>query len=209
MHLTGTPDELLRQMTDQHRELSGLLLKAREIRHNKAIEEYQAAVLFHLAHLYCRKGHKALEIGTARGYSAGLIAQGIVPGTLVTLNPDIAEAMIAGGNLNSFVNVTLLMVRSWDYLGAMQRLNWHFDFIFVDGDHKRVRNDLPFFNQLAVGGMIIFHDYSPDGSARPCQVVYEALNELRDRLGRDFDVLIVDDTDVGMAGFVRQEGEVY
>ena len=54
---------------------------------------------------------------------------------------------------------------------------------------------------------MIFHDYSPLGSRRHCPPVFEGVNELAERLGRKPDVLIIDDGQVGMAGFVRQPGE--
>jgi predicted O-methyltransferase YrrM len=209
-YLTGTAADLIQQMTDQHHELVNLLLKAREIRHNKAVEEYQAAVLYHLAHHFHQPGGEALEVGTARGYSASLIAQAIAPNILITLNPDVSEAESARRNLKRFGNVLVVYVRSTDFLTLDSFTTPEtFDFIFVDGDHKHVRLDFPLFNRLRVGGCIVFHDYSPQDSARPCQVVYDALNELQDALGRSFDVLVVDDQHVGMAGFVRREGETY
>lgn len=84
-------------------------------------------------------------------------------------------------------------------------------FIFVDGDHRAeaVRHDMGWFNYLASGGLILFHDYSPAGSARPCPDVHDTLNAARDALGRDFDVLVASDDGVGMAGWVRRDGEVW
>jgi hypothetical protein len=54
---------------------------------------------------------------------------------------------------------------------------------------------------------IVVDDSSPDGTGRPCRPVWDALNAFAAHLERDFDVHIVDDGGVGMAGWVRRNGE--
>jgi hypothetical protein len=71
-----------------------------------------------------------------------------------------------------------------------------------------VLHDAQFLNHLRTGGLILFHDYSPEGSARPSDGCYRALNDLAEER-RPFDVLIVGSGQVGMAGWIRQEGEVW
>ena len=211
LHLRDLPPaDILQQMCDQHRELVNLLWKAREIRHHKAVEEYQAAVLYHVAKHFHTPGGFALEIGTARGYSASLIGQAVAPDWLITLNPDVNEADTMQRNLGRFPNVGILYVKSGEFLtSAGFSTPKELDFIFVDGDHKHVRDDFPFFNRLRVGGCILFHDYSPDTSYRACPPVYEGLNAMREQLGREFDIAVIDAGGVGMAGFVRREGETW
>ena len=79
--------------------------------------------------------------------------------------------------------------------------------IFVDGDHNRIARDLPWFNRLQVGGLLLCHDYSPEWEWIPSPVVYAELNGMADRLGRAFDVRLVDNGKVGMVGFYRRLGE--
>ena len=55
---------------------------------------------------------------------------------------------------------------------------------------------------------MLWHDYSPeDASKRPCVWVYEFLNAIRGGIGRDFDVLVISDVKVGMAGWYKRHGD--
>lgn len=202
----NTPDQLLAEYLKLHPELAKIEKQARTVIHNtkKAVYPYQAAALYHHAKPY--NGGKALEIGTAYGYSCFYLASAMPDSQITTLNASIGEVEAVTGVLSRFPNVTVLHRVSWEYLGESDGTA-EYNFIFVDGDHKRVKNDFPFFNRLITGGLMIFHDYSPLGSRRHCPPVYEAVNDLAIILGRQPDVLIVDDGQVGMAGFIRQSGE--
>lgn len=202
-----TADEWLAHFQGQHKELVKLEAAARKAIPNtkKAIYPYQAAALYHYAKPY--DGGRALEIGTAYGYSCYFLASAMPKSQIVTLNASEGEWVEDVKILEKFKNVTPLHRLSWDYLKESDGTAIY-NFIFVDGDHKRVRQDFPYFNRLLNGGLILFHDYSPLGSGRECPPVYEAVNELSKLLKRAPDVLIVDDKQVGMAGFIRKEGEV-
>jgi hypothetical protein len=82
-----------------------------------------------------------------------------------------------------------------------------FRLIFIDGDHANVHLDFPWWRHLAIGGLFLFHDYSPEGSWRACPPVYRALNIQRDKMSRDFDVAIIDDDNVGMVGYYKQSDD--
>lgn len=206
--MTKTAAEWLAYFVSQHKELSKLEAAARKHIPNtkKAVYPYQAAALYHYAKPYNGKG-RALEIGTAYGYSCYFLASAMPDSQIVTLNASEGEWLEDVKILAGFKNVTCLHRVSWDYLNESDGTAIY-SFIFVDGDHKRVKNDFPYFNRLLTGGLIMFHDYSPPGSGRECPPVYEAVNGLAERLGRAPDVLVVDDKSVGMAGFIRLEGEV-
>lgn len=202
-----TADEWLAHYVGQHKELTKIEKAARAAVPNtkKAVYPYQAAALYHHAKPY--DGGQALEIGTAYGYSCYFLASAMPKSQIVTLNASEGEWVEDVKILERFKNVTPLHRLSWDYLAESDGTAIY-NFIFVDGDHKRVKNDFPYFNRLLTGGLIMFHDYSPLGSGRECPPVYEAVNELAKILKRPPDVLIVDDRQVGMAGFIRGEGEV-
>lgn len=172
----------------------------------KAVWPYQAAALYHHALPY--NGGVALEIGTAYGYSCYHLASAMPDSQITTLNASEGEVerVAALGTLACFPNVTNLHRISWEYLKESDGTAIY-NFIFVDGDHKRVKLDFPFFNRLLDGGLMMFHDYSPLGSRRHCPPVFEAVNDLAKMLNREPDVLIIDDGKVGMAGFIRQPGE--
>lgn len=167
----------------------------------KEIAEYQAAALYALVKPYNVEGARILEIGTAWGFSAAVMAEAAPNAMIITLNPVEPEAAIARKHLKHYSNVAVVEALSWDYLA--QHRGSPYDVIFVDGDHKNVRRDLPWWDCIAPGGAFLFHDYSPAGTYRECPPVYEALNEWAAVNEHPLDVLVVDDGGVGFAGFYK------
>ncbi len=205
----GTPDDILDAFAKQHPELPIVLARSRaEVKSPKIKREigpYQAAALYALTKPFDAPGARILEIGTAMGYSASVLAQAAPQAHITTLNPRADEADRARLHLATFPNVEVVTAFSWDYLATYD--GPPFDVIFVDGDHAQVVRDMPWFNHLKLGGLMIHHDYSPAGSWRACPPVFACLNQTCHVLGRGFDVLVVDDQEVGMAGWYRREGE--
>lgn len=205
MILSGTPNAIIKAIEAIHPEIRAVLKQARSIVEPsaRAVAEYQAACLYALARRYSKSGARVLEIGTAQGYSATILALAMPDATILTLNPHHEEAVEARKVLHQHFNgrVKVIEAKSWDVLELYQ--DEPFDFIFIDGDHKNVRLDLPWYKHLKTGSLMLFHDYSPNGTYRACPPVYRALEEAKGELGRGFDVLVVDDGGVGMAGFVK------
>ncbi len=127
---------------------------------------------------------------------------------ITTLNPKDGEFERASDNLKIRSTVRVVKSTSQDFWVA--RHGDLYDLIFVDGDHSynMVMHDSQFFNCLRSGGMILFHDYSPDGSTRPSGGSYQALNDLQTRY-RQADILVIGSGQVGMLGWIRREGEVW
>lgn len=205
MIATGTPDQILNQIADDAVFAGINRARAWVPAYRREIYEYQAAALYRLAQTRNRAGAQFLELGTAYGYSAGVMAAAAPLAQIVTLNPHEDEVRAARRNLEGARNVAVVCAYSWDYLARYTGAE--LDLIFVDGDHKQVKRDLPWWNWLRVGGVMVFHDYSPGQSARPCPPVYRALNEFSAWLRREPDVLIVDDGLAGMAGYTKLEGD--
>jgi predicted O-methyltransferase YrrM/glycosyltransferase involved in cell wall biosynthesis len=174
----------------------------------RQVAPYQGAILAYYAHRYNRTGARFLEIGTAIGYSACLMATAAPRAQITTLNPKEGEFEKARDNLRIRSNAQVVKSTSQEF--------WHnrngqlYDFIFVDGDHayNMVLHDSQLFNCLRPGGLILFHDYSPDGSARPSDGSFRALNDLQDR-HRQADVKVIGSGGVGMLGWIRAEGEIW
>lgn len=205
LNLYGTPDVIIEHVASLAPEVREVLYDVRSrvlpIKPKREIYEYQAACLYVLAKQYNRAEAHILEIGTALGYSAAIIASAAPAAHIVTLNPKIEEANQARLILSRWPNVQVDMIRSWDYLQLNRDT---YDMIFVDGDHAHVAADLPWWFQINQGGLFLFHDYSPAESGRPCPPVYEAVNEFSRAINQALDVCIVDDQKVGLAGFYRK-----
>ena len=170
----------------------------------RQMRPHEAAVLYVLAHAYDKPGARILEIGTALGYSAAVLAQAAPSAKIVTLNPKLNEYTCAFGYLSGeFKNVEVLCVRSEDFLAGYG--GPELDFVFVDGDHTAngVRRDFGWLRCVKVGGLVLFHDYCPNGAERACPSVKEAVDELAQAIGRGPDVLVSDDLGNGMAGWHR------
>jgi len=161
------------------------------------MEPFQVAALFALAAQY--NGGNILEIGTFIGHSASIMAQAAPEAKIITLNHAAHEVEEAVRNLREWPNIEVVQALSWDYLDTYG--NPMLDMVFVDGDHKRVVRDLPWWGWLEKDGLMLFHDYSP----KLCPPVYNAVNRLGEMLGREPDVMVMDDEGRGMAGFYNRE----
>lgn len=206
MKLSGDPGTILAQIERDYPGVMVAIEQADKMTRGQSQKQrvypYQAAALYALASRYNSESCNMLEIGTYYGYTAFVTASAAPLATLTTLNPVPWEYDIARQYLKQWPRVRPFCVHSWDYLESYA--GPELDFIFVDGDHKRVRNDLPWFNWLSPGGLIVFHDYSPNGSGRACPPVWRALQWLSEYLERAPDVEIIDDQNVGMVGWYKK-----
>ena len=169
-----------------------------------SIADYQAFVLYAWVQEYNRLDANILEIGTLLGFSAAVMASAAPLAKITTLNPDGREMKRARENLRRYPKVTVLKAKSWEYLAKHKG---EYDVIFVDGDHKHITLDLPWWDRLRTGGLMIFHDYSPDGTPRACPPVFAAVNQMaRDMLRTEPDTFVIDQDGVGMAGFYNVIG---
>lgn len=197
-----TADEIYGLVQEFYPDVDEALVRVDDrVPHTKrAVDKYQGAVLYALVKHHQPK--RILEIGTALGYSAAIMAEAAPDATIITLNPLQHEVDQASRHLKDYPNVTIKIEKSWDFLRGYA--GEKFDFIFIDGDHKRVRMDFAWWEHLSEGGVFLFHDYSPEESGRPCPPVFEAVNELTRVLGRDTpDIYVIDNREVGLAGFVK------
>lgn len=207
--VTGSPSQIVAHYALVYPEIPRLIEEAKRVVPfiKRQIDEYQAAPLYALARPFDKRGARFLEIGTAHGFSAFVLALAAPKARITTLNPKPWEAERARESLAGLKNVELLEIKSWDYLDVYG--GEPLDLVFVDGDHGQVERDLPWFNWLKVGGLLLFHDYTPAGGRRATPHVYEVVDDFAGQLGRPPDVLVVDETKNGLAGFYRREGEAF
>jgi len=210
MQIRGTPNKIIKTVAKDYPEVKAVIENTNKVIPfmKLKISDYQVAPLYALAQQFDGPDSTILEIGTAWGFSCAVLAQAAPQARIITLNPKAHEFDKAREHLAQFPNVLCLNMGSREYLWS--GLEIMFDMVWVDGDHSTegIRHDFAWFDQLKVGGLILFHDYTPKGAPeRPCQSVYSALNEFRDEMGRDFDVSVIDNHDMGMVGYYRREEE--
>jgi len=195
---------LYERITEEYPELPNVMMEAESATKftKRQVTRDEAAVLYREA--YKQFEGEFLEIGTANGFSAYVIAKAAPAANIITLNPNPHEYRNAVMGLVPQPHVHPICMKSWEYLEIRRdaKTRKPLDFIFVDGDHDLVRLDLPWFDELRVGGLILFHDCKQDGVGN----VYGVLQEMKSVLGRPFDLYY--DTRRGMAGWYKRHGEM-
>jgi predicted O-methyltransferase YrrM len=164
MNLTGTPAQILAQLEDRAIKRS-LDAVGDTIEPSKnQIDRHEAAALWTLATKYDGFDAHILELGTCYGYSAAVLAEAAPKANITTLTPSAKHFRYAEPALRYWPNVHALKLRSWDYLSIYS--GPMLDLVFVDGYHGMVVWDLPWWQWLKAGGLMLFHDYSPQNATR-------------------------------------------
>jgi len=162
---------------------------------------YQAVLLYDLMAQYNEPGNVILEIGTRAGFSASMIALAAPEASIITLEPEKLRVKQARSNLEHLPNIWVVKELSWNYLNFY--VGEPISAIYVDGDHKRVAKDIPWFYKLKVEGLMLFHDYTMKSSPP----VVREVDALAALVGRPLDIRLIDSNGVGMAGLYRREGD--
>lgn len=128
---------------------------------NTSLTDGESAELRQLA-----KGKRVLEVGSAYGYSAVVMALGGAK-HITAVDPhawlpsfNVMEANLRAYNVYHVVDI----MRSWsfDVLPTLSTLGHQFDLIFIDGDHSEstVTHDVEWAERLlAPSGVLACHDY--------------------------------------------------
>jgi predicted O-methyltransferase YrrM len=126
------------------------------------------------------KGRRVLEVGSAFGYSAVVMA--LAGATVHAVDPHawLRSADIMAANLRVYGvgdRVAIDCRSSHEVLPTLADWGERFDLVFVDGDHAReaVDHDVSWaLKLLAPGGVLACHDYGEDCC---CAGVRKALDE--------------------------------
>lgn len=211
LQITGaTPEEIMEQMCiapgfDLEHVHQAWSMTSRGNNTRQAVYKYQAAVLYLMARQYDQPDSLILEIGTYYGYTAAILGLSAPTAQVLTLNSLPWEVEKATSNLGELRNVRPVWTKSWDYLETYDGPEPAM--VFIDGDHKKIGRDLPWWNWVRVGGLMLLHDYSPNGSRRACPPVYRGARRFVNFIGREPDVLVIDDGLAGMAGWYKLESD--
>ncbi len=207
LQLRAERAKLLKQIVELYPEWKRIDNEARRLvgpRSKREVWLEQGAAIAYLASQYDRPDADILEIGACQGYSAALMKLAAPQATVTTLEPHGDRRRRVRAAVGS-LGVTVRAERSTIFLRYCVEEGQKYDLIFVDGDHAKVRDDLPYWNLLRPDGLFLHHDYSPPGSKRECRPVWEAINTFASELGHPIDVLVQDDSGVGLAGFYRHD----
>ena len=155
MNLSGTRGDLLRQFLELDPELESVLWKVRTIPGSIAL--WQQAALAYLAKQYNREGAVLLNIGTKYGLSTACLCLGAPKALVHTLEPSPKRSGIAKKRLSRY-NAQVHTIKSWAFLEANPALA--LDMVFVDGCHRHIQKDLPWFTgRLKSCSEIDLHPY--------------------------------------------------
>lgn len=170
--------------------------------------DYQLMALYALARQFDAEGARILEIGTGYGGSGYVLSTAAPRARILSLTVSEHERVRATQywRAQGRQNISVQVEPSWRVL---EREGGVWDFVWIDGDHNQIARDLPWFNRLRDGGLLLCHDYSPSDARCPSAIVYDQLNAMETGLGRMFDVRVVDTDKVGMAGFYRLPRETW
>ena len=170
----------------------------------RQVTKRQTQQIFNLCALFNQDGALMLDIGTFHGFSASIMAQAAPRAGILSINPNDNECKIARMHLRPYRNVVVHQCKSGELLKA-----WNgslIDFIFVDGDHNRVNIDIGWYKYVKAGGLMLFHDYNPDGCGAESPILKKTLDAFMKKLGRPFDYLLIDEERKrGMVGINRWE----
>ena len=208
LHIIGLPrGEILKELTQQYPQCAKVERQARQFvgpRSKREVWMEQGAAIAYLASQYDQQGATILEIGACQGYSAAILALAAPQAEVTTLEPHGGRRTRVRQAIGS-LGVTVRAEESITFFSYCVEEEKKYDLIFVDGDHKNIALDLPYWNLIKQDGLFLFHDYSPLGSKRECRPVFDALNHFKDQLGHPLDVLVADNSGVGMAGWYRYD----
>lgn len=206
LQLDDTRENLLRRlkaMCPDWEDLNATVRKLVGPANKREVWEEQTVALAICATQFDRPGARILEIGANRGMSACVMKLAAPAANVTTLEPHQKRRRAVRANITR-IGVHVRAETSVAFLDVDDHL---YDMIFVDGDHTHIRDDLPWYNRLVVGGLFLHHDFSPLGSSRECPPVFTALTEFSRVLDHAPEVLVRDLTGTGLAGWYRRAGE--
>ena len=182
--------EIVGLMRGEQKALTGFLAEVETFAHaeNIPVIPHETVVYFQFL-LQALQPKKILEVGTAIGFSALLMAQASPDAKITTIERNPEMAALARENLAKYDTAQQIEVIEGDAIDVLSALPDGYDFAFMDSAKSKYIVFLPeILKRLSVGGVVVIDDVFQGGDvAKPIEEVkrnqrgiYRGLHKLFD-----------------------------
>ena len=182
--------EIVGLMRGEQKALTGFLAEVETFAHaeNIPVIPHETVVYFQFL-LQALQPKKILEVGTAIGFSALLMAQASPDAKITTIERNPEMAALARENLAKYDTAQQIEVIEGDAIDVLSALPDGYDFAFMDSAKSKYIVFLPeILKRLSVGGVVVIDDVFQGGDvAKPSEEVkrnqrgiYRGLHKLFD-----------------------------
>ncbi|MDT2748394.1 O-methyltransferase [Streptococcus parauberis] len=186
-------DDIVHFMRKQQKQNTGFLaeLEAFARQENIPIIQHEVVAYFRLL-MQSLQPEKILEIGTAIGFSALLMAENSPQSKIVTIDRNEEMITFAKENFAKFDRRNQIQLLEGDAADLITNLDEEFDFVFMDSAKSKYIVFLPeILKHLKVGGMIVFDDIFQGGDiVKPIEEVRRGQRTIYRGLQRLFEATL-------------------
>ncbi|MFZ2186087.1 O-methyltransferase [Streptococcus parauberis] len=186
-------DDIVYFMRKQQKQNTGFLaeLEAFARQENIPIIQHEVVAYFRLL-MQSLQPEKILEIGTAIGFSALLMAENAPQSKIVTIDRNEEMITFAKENFAKFDRRNQIQLLEGDAADLITNLDEEFDFVFMDSAKSKYIVFLPeILKHLKVGGMIVFDDIFQGGDiVKPIEEVRRGQRTIYRGLQRLFEATL-------------------
>ncbi|MFI3634401.1 O-methyltransferase [Streptococcus parauberis] len=186
-------DDIVHFMRKQQKQNTGFLaeLEAFARQENIPIIQHEVVAYFRLL-MQSLQPEKILEIGTAIGFSALLMAENAPQSKIVTIDRNEEMITFAKENFAKFDRRNQIQLLEGDAANLITNLDEEFDFVFMDSAKSKYIVFLPeILKHLKVGGMIVFDDIFQGGDiVKPIEEVRRGQRTIYRGLQRLFEATL-------------------
>ncbi|WP_103346660.1 O-methyltransferase [Streptococcus parauberis] len=186
-------DDIVHFMRKQQKQNTGFLaeLEAFARQENIPIIQHEVVAYFRLL-MQSLQPEKILEIGTAIGFSALLMAENAPQSKIVTIDRNEEMITFAKENFAKFDRRNQIQLLEGDAADLITNLDEEFDFVFMDSAKSKYIVFLPeILKHLKVGGMLVFDDIFQGGDiVKPIEEVRRGQRTIYRGLQRLFEATL-------------------
>lgn len=183
-------EEIVQYMRQHQKQSNGCLaeLEAFAKQENIPIIPHETATYFRFLMQTLQPKH-ILEIGTAIGFSALLMAENAPEAKITTIDRNEEMIVLAKENFAKYDNHNQITLLEGDAVDVLQTLDKSYDFVFMDSAKSKYIVFLPqVLKHLDVGGVVVLDDIFQGGDiAKPIDEVRRGQRTIYRGLQRLFD----------------------